>query len=668
MTKAARKPRGTHPSSTATKKTMRERLKAQEPPAQELTEEEVFVNALDAWNHVYLNSFLTMKDPIRQLRIEQKELDEQWNRLNRGKGTAFGRDHDFEYLEKQHIFEYGLEEHFMERYNLSVMAHYLFMPELDLKLLENGLVGFVRLFRESLENDAASSNDNEGSFWRTFMQLIMLVMGLRKRQDSGSDLDPREIMENAWIAEGAKYNESMPDSSRISQDAMNTMVQVATQAAKDDNRLYGLYQNTMKQLVKHLQGRVQQLQFPADKELINNLVERRTGKTEKLYSAYAASGSDHALLEDLDEGWFEGTEPALKREDISQSPERRSSSPLFDNVDWMVKEYATQDFGRAPGVVENDGDQEVSSDLPADIQEAHTHNEEVETSATQHQPSAKRNTGNEKDKGKGKGTGKGQSKSEPDQTAAIQDMPAASDHDHHEETYHQRNVAAGSGHDHRSGPDQQQNSGSSSGPRQSLKRGASSVAATTAARSLEERVNRAIGVVEATDELVFGGDSDEEFVPPVPKKRRRNGASPGADGGQKEVARISRPTVEPPRRLQTSQSPLPTAQHRPAETKTRKKNRPWSTQEQERLLELVPKFKHSASDKSARKRTVKWSKLKEFDRTHGDVLHYRDQVMLKDKYRDLTDNGQHRQLVSELNRAKMKSTPQHQFPQTGPQL
>ena len=58
-------------------------MKVQEPPAQELSEEEVFVNALDAWNYVYINSFLTMKDPIRQLRIEQKELEEQWNRLNR---------------------------------------------------------------------------------------------------------------------------------------------------------------------------------------------------------------------------------------------------------------------------------------------------------------------------------------------------------------------------------------------------------------------------------------------------------------------------------------------------------------------------------------------------------------------------------------------------------
>ncbi|KAF9987677.1 hypothetical protein BGZ75_000263 [Mortierella antarctica] len=652
MTKAARKPRaGAKPSSPVAKRTSRERLKAPEPAARELSEEEVFVNALDAWNHVYLNSFLTMKDPIRQLRIEQKELEEQWTRLNRGKDTAFGRDHDFEYLEKQDILEYSLEEPFMERYNLSVMVHYLFMPELELKLLENGLVGFVRQFRKSLKDDANSSNDNEGSFWRTFMQLIMLVMGLRKRQDSASDLDPREIMENAWIAEGAKYNKSMPDSSRISRDAVSTMVQVATQAATDDNRLYGLYQNTMKQLVQHLQDRVEKIQFPADKELINNLVERRIGKTEKLYSAYAASGSDHALLEDLDEGWFEDTEPSLKKEDISQSP------PLFDNVDWMVNEYVTQDFGRVPDVVENDDEQESKSNLPAKLQE--THNENFETNATKHPPTAKPNNN--------KGKGKGKSRNEPDQAAAIQDTPAASDRDHREETDHQRDVATGSGQDRPSRPNHQQHIGNSTGSRRSLKREASSVAASTAARTLEERVNRAIGVAEPTDELVFGGDSDEEFIPPVPKKRRRNTASPVAEDRQEETARGSNPIVEIPRR-QTSLTPPPPSQHKPAETKTRKKNRPWSVQEQERLLELVPRFKHSASDTSARKRTVKWSKLKEYDRTHGDVLHYRDQVMLKDKYRDLTDNGQHRQHVSELNKAKMKSTPQHQFPQTGSQL
>ncbi|KAF9572286.1 hypothetical protein EC968_010077 [Mortierella alpina] len=654
MTKAARKPRAANPSTTTPKKTSRERLKAPESPARELSEEEVFINALDAWNHVYLNSFLTMKDPIRQLRIEQKELDEQWNRLNRGKDTAFGRDHDFEYLSRRDILEFGLGEHFMERYNLSVMAHYLFMPELEPKMLENGLVSFVRLFRESLREDAVRSNDGKGSFWRTFMQLIMLVMGLRKRQDNDWDLDPREIMESAWIAEGAEYSKNKPDSSRISQVAVNTMMQIATQAAKDDNRLYGLYQNTMKQLVQHLQNRVQQLQLPADKELINNLAERRIGKTEKLYSAYAASGSDHALLEDLDEGWFEDTEPILKEEHISPSPERRSPSPLFDNVDWMVKEYVTQDFGRVPDVAENDGDPESNSDRPTKLQETHAHNEHIKVRATEHQPSAKVSNGVDK----GKGKGKGKSKSDHDQAAAAQNMPGASDRDHHEETDNQHDIATGSVQDRPSEPD----TGNSTGSRQSLKREASSVAATKTARSLEERVNRAIGVAETTDEMVFGGDSDEEFIPPVPKKRRRNTASPGAEDRQEGTSRSGAPSVEIQRRP-ASHSPAPTT-----EKKARKKNRPWSFQEQERLLELVPKFKHSASDKAARKRTVKWSKLKEYDRTHGDVLHYRDQVMLKDKYRDLTDNGQHRQHVSEINKAKMKSTPQHQFPQTGPQL
>lgn len=49
-------------------------------------------------------------------------------------------------------------------------------------------------------------------------------MGLRKRQDSDWDLDPREIMESAWIAEGAEYSKNKPDSSRISQDAVVIVV------------------------------------------------------------------------------------------------------------------------------------------------------------------------------------------------------------------------------------------------------------------------------------------------------------------------------------------------------------------------------------------------------------------------------------------------------------
>ncbi|KAF9943498.1 hypothetical protein BGZ70_005877, partial [Mortierella alpina] len=58
------------------------------------------------------------------------------------------------------------------------------------------------------------------------------------------------------------------------------------------------------------------------------------------------------------------------------------------------------------------------------------------------------------------------------------------------------------------------------------------------------------------------------------------------------------------------------------------------------------------SDSCARKRFVKWSKLKEYDETHGDVLHHRDQIMVKDKYRDWTDDGQHRKHVSEYRKAK----------------
>jgi hypothetical protein len=51
--------------------------------ADELLSEQQMLNALDAWNHVFLQSFLAMVDPVRQVRIENNDLESQWNRLAR---------------------------------------------------------------------------------------------------------------------------------------------------------------------------------------------------------------------------------------------------------------------------------------------------------------------------------------------------------------------------------------------------------------------------------------------------------------------------------------------------------------------------------------------------------------------------------------------------------
>ncbi|KAI7832392.1 hypothetical protein BC939DRAFT_102756 [Gamsiella multidivaricata] len=82
----------------------------------------------------------------------------------------------------------------------------------------------------------------------------------------------------------------------------------------------------------------------------------------------------------------------------------------------------------------------------------------------------------------------------------------------------------------------------------------------------------------------------------------------------------------------------------------RKKTRHWSHAEEERLQELVPQFLYKEGEAKNKKRTIKWAKLKAHDQAYGDILKHRTQIMLKDKYRDLTDGGQHRKFVSELYR------------------
>ncbi|KAF9128889.1 hypothetical protein BGW39_004660 [Mortierella sp. 14UC] len=91
----------------------------------------------------------------------------------------------------------------------------------------------------------------------------------------------------------------------------------------------------------------------------------------------------------------------------------------------------------------------------------------------------------------------------------------------------------------------------------------------------------------------------------------------------------------------------------PARSATgRRRTRRWTEKEVAQLMALVPQFQYSDSEVIIKKRTTKWAELKAYDRKHGHILRHRNQVMLKDKYREQTDKGQHRQRVHELSRAR----------------
>lgn len=141
----------------------------------------------------------------------------------------------------------------------------------------------------------------------------------------------------------------------------------------------------------------------------------------------------------------------------------------------------------------------------------------------------------------------------------------------------------------------------------------------------------------------------------------RNGASAGSSNLTDWVQRNTGTTGQQPPPVTSVAEVL----QKRSPPKEKRKYRPWSKEEVDRLMDLAPRFFHDQTPgdvERRKKRNVRWAQLKTYDEHHGNVLKHRTQVNLKDKYREKTDEGQHRQEVSMINRAKADVTPQHKFP------
>ncbi|KAG0367723.1 hypothetical protein BGZ54_003401, partial [Gamsiella multidivaricata] len=269
---------------------------------------EEILNALDAWNHVFLQSFLAMDDPVRQVRIEHMDLEYQWGRLARGKASMNQESSD-SFLKKHDILEYALDDDFVARYNLSVMVHRLFLPELELGKCWTGLKGYIRMFRSQLEEDAQRSGEDKGIFWRMVMQMICVIMAVYIR--SGADISnyqPADLMKEAWDMEGEYSNAKGPCPARIQDAAAQFIRSIASRAAKDDCRLYGLYQNTLQLVLEQVRYCVLNLEDPREINLVRDLSELRSSKVQKLYSDPSIRNYGWSTLENMDSHWFEISE------------------------------------------------------------------------------------------------------------------------------------------------------------------------------------------------------------------------------------------------------------------------------------------------------------------------------------------------------------------------
>ncbi|KAF9931469.1 hypothetical protein FBU30_010085 [Linnemannia zychae] len=171
--------------------------------------------------------------------------------------------------------------------------------------------------------------------------------------------------------------------------------------------------------------------------------------------------------------------------------------------------------------------------------------------------------------------------------------------------------------------------------------------------------------VQATKENILSESRKRQYVDPNPIESESDEEEEVLIRKKSKISRRSeqkqtRPSPSPSSSSSLHSSSIDTSESESAEdpeperdASGRRKTRRWTEREVKQLMKLVPKFMYEDSEIKGRKRTIKWAALKAYDRSHGHILRHRSQVMLKDKYRDQTDEGRHRQRVHELNKARI---------------
>ncbi|KAF9356128.1 hypothetical protein BGX26_005678 [Mortierella sp. AD094] len=605
----------------------------------EMTDQEEFFAAIDASNHVYLLNFLLMTDPIHQMRKEREDLERQWIRLRNCKETFVERHSVDTFLNKYDILEYGFDDDFVERYNLSVVAHDTFMPQLDLERSQRGLEGYLKVFRLQLEENTCILREEGDSLWRSAVQLATIVMALYIRQ--GNELSSQnlnEMMEKSWSGGEREV------------EAVRFMHNIAPIAANDDDRLYGLYQDTLKLIQKQLQTRVDSIDEPSNVTLVKDLTTKRSfGLSE--YDGYALQG--------LDTNWFKN--PALLVGTTQHATTSQSQIPLcgmrpaHSPFDYSERTKITDEAPALIGVTDNpifvDSTQtsEENNDEEGDL-DVRRWIDRVFTPRSVHSQSMDLDDEN------------GFSAESERQSSLLNSKEKVNDDSDMKEM------------------ERFQDKPVMSLPRLGTLTSKPTTADLRKSRAsirkpagLIGRVKNAIGVRFSAEESSDSEFEDDGYVPPLEMKRKRPSTPPSAliqtpehAQGDGDFAGEGSNSDPRPSLIPWSPSPIESVRSisprpvRPA--KVRRQNRAWTSAEVDRLMELADKFQRKPSVTGKRSWKMCWSQLKKFDERNGDILKHRTEVMLKDKYRERTDNGRHRQQVIDILRCKNSDIPRYQFP------
>ncbi|KAG0349118.1 hypothetical protein BG005_011163 [Podila minutissima] len=622
-----------------------------------LSEDEIFFISMEALSHVYLQAFAKMQSPCKQIELEAEALDSLWIILEAGK-ERISSDAGFDFLSKDQMLEHGLDSAFKERLDMATFAHGAMVSQPDLARIQQSLRDFELVFLQRPKD--TEDEDGPEPLIEAFLYLITLTLALavKKAKTKPTVANVQRICNTKTI----------PAIGVLKGGNLKPLIKLAANLVSDNVLFSAMHNDTLKIITTIIHHRLHGLGPPRDAE--SYLVVSRDYQ-EDVDDIYVGEEAQK-LLSQEDVGprkWFQ--DDVLKAtyirsdrpdEEVGDDKEviKEEKKDRKENSTAADKEYHEND---------HEDNQEYHENDHEDNQEDHTNDEErtpvsegkkkqkATTSAANVEdnpdvddasevtatPVSKEKTRTQKSK-KPTTTNTKKKKASNEQPEEL-GSPSRSTRSRIAKLTYQL-VPQRFGSEEFEGGDELPP------PPLSKKRRIISDDAEAYATDPED---------ENSSQSMDTEDNDETLQHKAKKTTNKTHDSYGAcDGSGRKHGKPGRPRKAsvPESDTETNSSSAPNG------PKERKKNRPWTSEEVSRLESLVnmPQFKHSPEKQrhKIRKLTIRWAALKMYDQDNGNVLRHRTQVQLKDKHRDLNDDGEHYRQVKEIN--KRRQEPQMRFP------
>ncbi|KAF9330628.1 hypothetical protein BG006_006424 [Podila minutissima] len=619
-----------------------------------LSEDENFFISMEALAHVYLQAFAKMQSPCKQIELESEALDSLWIIMEAGK-DRISSDAGFNFLSKDQMLEHGLDSAFKERLDMATFAHGAMVSQPDLARIQQSLRDFELVFLQRPKD--MEDEDEPEPLIETFLYLITLTLALavKKAKTNPTVANVQRICNTKTI----------PAIGALKDGNLKPLIKLAANLVSDNVLFSAMHNDTLKIITTIIRHRLHGLGPPRDAE--SYLVVSRDYQ-ENVDDIYVGEEAQK-LLSQEDVGprkWFQ--------DDVLKASYIRSDRPneeVEDDEEVIKEEKNDRKKNRKESRKENStvADKEDHENDHEDNQEDHTNDEErTPVSEGKEKQKVTTSAANVEDN------------SDVDDASEVTATPVSKEKTR---TQKSKEPTTTNTKKKKASNEQPEELGSPS-------------------RSTRSRI------AKLTYQLVPQRFGSEEFeggdeLPPPPLSKKRRIVSDDAeayatdpedenssesmdteDNGetlQHKAKKTTNKTCDPcgdcdgsgrkhgkpgrPRKVSVPESDAETnSSSAPNRPKERKKNRPWTSEEVSRLESLVnmPQFKHSLEKQrhKIRKLTIRWAALKMYDQDNGNVLRHRTQVQLKDKHRDLSDDGEHYRQVKEIN--KRRQEPQMRFP------